>query len=62
MIREMDISQVRKARKQKTYDGKVRQYYPSVRRERRFLERQMKKYQKRLNKLLKSTLNKKEDQ
>ena len=62
MIRKMDISQVRKARKQKTYDGKVRQHYPSVRRERRFLERQMKKDQKRLNKLLKSTLNKKEDQ
>ena len=62
MIREMDISQVRKARKQKTYDGKVRHHYQSVRRERRFLERQMKKDQKRLNKLLKSTLNKKEDQ
>ena len=42
---------------------KVISYEPiSARRERRFLERQMKKDQKRLNKLLKSTLNKKEVQ
>ncbi len=42
-------SQVRKARKQGGYDGRIRKYYPSSRRDRRELERLEKKKVKKKN-------------